>query len=757
MSFAVLIVIALGLGLAFATLAIRRREVAGLAHGLAERRVAKERGSHRARLQYPFVDLTRCIGCGTCVRACPEDGVLEVLHGQAAVVHGARCVGHARCAAACPTGAISITLGDLSQRRDIPVLEPSLEAVGSPGLFLAGEVTGHALVRTAISQGLAVAVEVGRRVESAAAPASRRAGTIEHGGVATLEAPPLDLVIVGAGPAGIACALGAKERGLSAVILEQEVLGGTVAKYPRRKLVMTQPIDLPLVGRLDRSSYTKEELMEVWERIVRDQELDLRSGEAFFSVERQSDGHFLVKTSGREWRARFVCLALGRRGSPRKLGVPGEELSKVAYSLLDAESYVDRRILVVGGGDSAVEAALGLAEQPGNRVALSYRKNAFSRLKARNEARLRDALAEQRLEVVFESDVLRIEPDHVELAIGTREPRSVRILENDEVFILAGGLPAFELLERNGVSFDPAQRAPTPALAERGSGLILALGAALVVTLMVVAWAFVFRDYYQLPSHERVASSRHAWLRPSGIVGLTLGLLAAGLILTNLTYLIRRRPTSPIRWGSLRSWMTSHVATGILSLVLALAHSAFDPRDTVGGHALILLVVLVSTGAIGRYFYAYVPRAANGRELALEEIHASLAALSSEWDQGQRGFGEKARLEVQRLVDTPRWRASFFARLAALLRSQRELRACLARLAASASLEGLPEPQIDEMIALARRAHRASLMAAHYEDLRALLASWRYIHRWVALLTVLLLAWHVWSALRFADLPLGSP
>ena len=758
MTFALLIAIALGLGLAVAAITARNRGLRELAAGLEQRKSARERGSHRARLQYPFIDLTNCIGCGSCVRACPEEGVLEVLHGQAAVVHGARCVGHGRCAAACPTGAISITLGDLSERRDIPALEPSLEARGTPGLFLAGEVTGHALVRTAVAQGLAVAAEVGRRARPAAALPSRAAARASTGGaVAIADAPMLDLLIVGAGPAGVACALGAKERGLSAMILEQEVLGGTVAKYPRRKLVMTQPIELPLFGKLTRDSYSKEELMELWERIVREQELDLRVGEGFKSLTPQPDGHFLVATAGGEYRARFVCLALGRRGSPRKLGVPGEDLAKVTYSLLDAESYVDRRILVVGGGDSAIEAALGLAEQPGNRVSISYRKGEFSRLKARNEARIRDAIAQGSIEVLFESDVVCIGENSVELSVASEARQVSRLLENDDVFILAGGLPAFELLQRNGVSFDPADRAPAPAVAERGSGLLPALGVALGVTLGVLAWVFYFRGYYGLPAHLRVDASEHSWLRPSGTVGLALGVVAAALILTNLSYLIRRRPAGPLQLGSLRAWMTSHVATGILAMVFALGHSAFDPHDTVGGHALILLAVLLTTGAIGRYLYAYVPRATNGRELALDEIYASLAGLSSEWDQGQRGFGERAREEVQGLVDQSRWKSSFFARLGALLRSQRMLRGTLTRLAGDARREGLPEAQVIAMLDLARRAHRTSLMAAHYEDLRALLASWRYIHRWVALLMALLLTWHVYSALRFADITGGNP
>ena len=754
MSWTILTSITLGLALAVVAMFVRRREARALAAGLEQRRVAKERGSDRARLQYPHVDLTRCIGCGTCVRACPEDGVLDVIHGQAVVVHGARCVGHGRCAEACPTGALSITLGDLSGRRDIPALEESLEAVGTPGLYLAGEVTGHALVRTALAQGLAVAHEVARRLRQSAPLPARRSRVAVGAGFSesTGGDPPdgvHDLIVVGAGPAGIACALGAKERGVQCLVLEQEVLGGTVAKYPRRKLVMTQPIDLPLVGRLTRDSYSKEELVELWERIVREQELEVRYGSTLTGVQRQADGTFVVSSSDGVRRARTVCLALGRRGTPRKLGVPGEELHKVSFSLLEAESYTDRRLLVVGGGDSAVEAALGLAEQPGNRVTLSYRKGAFSRLKARNEKRVEEALREGRLNVLFESEVLCIEAERVLLAVqGAGQVE----LPNDEVFVLVGGQPPYALLEKNGVSFDPALRPASAPLAERGNGLLVGLGAALALTAVVLAWTLVFRGYYALAPHDRVARPEHDWLRPSAGVGLGLGIVAAALIATNLAYLLRRRVGGPIRFGSLYAWMTSHVATGILALVLALVHAALAPGNTVGGHALILLGVLVLTGAIGRYFYAYVPRAANGRELEIEEIEASLAGLSGEWDQGQRGFGERARREVQQLVDRGRWRTSFLSRLTALWRSQSELGQCLRRLEGDARAEGLPERQIQELVSLAERAHRAGLMASHFEELRALLTSWRYLHRWVALLMVLLLVWHVINALRYSGI-----
>jgi ferredoxin len=362
----------------------RRVELADDARSYRTLAEAKERGSHKARLQHPDIDLSHCIGCGACVRACPEEGVLSLLHGQAAVVHGARCVGHGLCAAACPTGAIALTLGDLSDRRDLPALNEDLEAVGVPGLFLAGELGGFALVRTAVTQGAAAADAVaGRGAAGNAAGFGRKPDS--NGTV--------DLLVVGAGPAGLSCSLRARELGLDFVTIEQEDrIGGTVAGYPRRKLVMTQPVHLPLHGRMSRLTYQKEELVELWEGLASANHLPIRTGVRLLELEREPDGDFLARTSEGTIHARHVCLALGRRGTPRKLDVPGEDLSKVAHSLLDAESYRGRRILVVGGGDSGVEAALGLAEQPGNEVTLSYRKKALYRLKARNDSRIQKAL-----------------------------------------------------------------------------------------------------------------------------------------------------------------------------------------------------------------------------------------------------------------------------------------------------------------------------------------------------------------------------
>jgi len=207
--------------------------------------------------------------------------------------------------------------------------------------------------------------------------------------------------------------------------------------------------------------------------------------------------------------------------------------------------------------------------------------------------------------------------------------------------------------------------------------------------------------------------------------------------------LARRSGRFGFDFGSLARWMTSHVATGVLALVLALLHSAMAPRASVGGDALWALVVLFVSGAIGRYLYAWVPRAANGRELALEEVKLRLTRLAHEWDASQRGFVESVRRTVEGQVDAGQWSASFLGRLRALFVGRRELTRRLAELARSGRTAGVPEERIAQTMTLAREAHSTALMAAHYEDLRGVLSSWRYIHRWVALLLVVLLVLHV--------------
>jgi thioredoxin reductase/Pyruvate/2-oxoacid:ferredoxin oxidoreductase delta subunit len=394
---------------------------------------ARELGIDRPVAQFPFIDPMTCIGCGACARACPEGEVLGVVGGVAVVVNGLRCVGHGRCADACPVGAIEVGLGDLRGRRDVPLLTPDLEST-VPGLFVAGELTGLALIRNAIEQGERVANTIADRL--AGAPRDD-------------DPDAVDLVIVGAGPAGLAAALTAAGRGLRFRVVDQgSGLGGTILQFPARKLVLTRPVALPGGGALEREEYAKEELLEILGRALAAHQVRVRYGEKLERIERDA-GQLLVRTSAGVHRGRCVLLALGRRGTPRRLGVPGEELPKVLHQLRDADSYRGRRILVVGGGDSAIEAATGLARQPGNRVTLSYRKQGFHRVKRKNQEAIDTMIRRGKVRVAFGSEVESIESGAVTLRFDDRTER----IDNDHVFVLIGGEPPFELLRRCGLAF----------------------------------------------------------------------------------------------------------------------------------------------------------------------------------------------------------------------------------------------------------------------------------------------------------------
>lgn len=701
---------------------------------LGKRQEARERGALEARLEHPWVDRSRCIGCGSCVRACPEGGVLAVVHGQATIVQGSRCVGHGRCAEECPVGAISLTLGDRSQRNDLPALSEELEAVGRPGLYLAGEVTGYALIRTAVDHGTRAVRAAARQLKAqdpSPDPAVR------------------DLVIVGAGPAGLAASLEARRLGLDALTLEREHLGGTVARYPRRKLLMTRALELPLGGRLEARGYRKEELMALWRDLAQEHELPIREAVQVQAIARGANGVQEVRTDQGSVQARQVLLAIGRRGIPRTLGVPGEELLKVSYSLIDAQAYTNRRLLVVGGGDSAIEAAMGLAAQPGNEVHLAYRRPAFFRLRARNELRILEAMRSGEVQVHFSTELVEVTEDRVRLRSEAGEEQW---LANDEVFLMLGGEPPFAMLAEAGVSFEPEDHPDLPAPVERGAGLRRALWTAAVAGLLLLGARLAWDDYYAADLLSRRDRPEHLWLHSAHGLGLAAGILALSMMLVNLAYLLRRHANLPLRFGSLRSWMNVHVATGLLALVFAGFHSAFVPRDTPGGRAFWGLVILVTTGAIGRYLYSFVPRAANGRELAFEEARQRLTDSVRAWSEVHADFGEQARAEIAQLLDQARWRGGLVGSITGLFSAQRKLRATLRRLRTRAIAAGLPREAVDEVLEVARQAHRGALAAAHFGDLRSLLAGWRYFHRWVGLLVVGLVLMHVWAGFRYADL-----
>jgi thioredoxin reductase/Pyruvate/2-oxoacid:ferredoxin oxidoreductase delta subunit len=410
-------------------------------HRDAQTRLEAEQGkifSHGPRAQHPKIDVSHCIGCGVCTEVCPEGNVLGVIGGKAAIINGHKCIGHGICAESCPVGAIEIVNGDPSISADMPRLNESYETE-IPGVFIVGELGGLALIKNAVNQGRDVVDTIAARLT----PTTR--------GPAANGEPIVDVCIVGAGPAGISASLRAIERKLSYVTIEQDELGGTVAKYPRRKLVMTSPVELPLYGRFKQREISKEQLVALWTELIARTGMQVRTGERVVDVLRGDGSCFTVHTTAGKLHARHVVLALGRRGTPRKLGIPGEELSKVMYGLIEAEAYLDSRILVVGGGDSAIEAAMGLAHQRGNQVTLSYRKARFDRIKQGNSTRLQACIDKRLLEVIYESNPIEIRERAVVLDVAG-QPRE---LANDYVWVFAGGTPPTEFLSKIGIGMGP--------------------------------------------------------------------------------------------------------------------------------------------------------------------------------------------------------------------------------------------------------------------------------------------------------------
>ncbi len=379
---------------------------------------------------HPVINLESCICAAACVTACPE-GAIGIIKGKAYLVNPAHCIGHGACLPACPVDALKLVFGTEKRGIDIPQLTPEFET-NVPGIFIAGELGGMGLIRKAAEQGKQAMYNIISRKDKK-------------------RSDQKDVVVVGCGPAGIGAGLAAHEKKIDYVLIEQEPsLGGAVFHYPRNKIAMTAPVNLPLIGKMQFKEVQKERLLEYWQEVVGKTGLRINFRTRMEKIEKDPDGEgFIVQTDQGPIKTRNVLLSIGRSGTPRKLDVPGEEQSKVMYRLIDAAQYRGQHVTVVGGGDSALEAAIALSEEEGTTVTLSYRSEAFSRVKEKNRTRLKAQVEAGRVRVELKSKVIEIHKDHLlfETTAGRED------LPNDAIIICAGGILPTPVLKEIGINF----------------------------------------------------------------------------------------------------------------------------------------------------------------------------------------------------------------------------------------------------------------------------------------------------------------
>ena len=388
---------------------------------------AKAEGINEPVSLYPVVDPNRCIKSGACIDACPEHDILGIRNGRATIINASHCIGHGACFRACPVEAISLWIGTEKRGVDLPDVSPTFET-NVPGVYIAGELGGMGLIKNAVSQGREAVENIAKAIKKDAKA-------------------DYDLIVIGAGPAGISATLAAKKYNLKVLTLEQGTLGGTVFTFPRSKIVMTAPMDLPLFGKVKFRETSKTELLDLWHSVLLKNNIQIKENSKVDAIVPEGNIFKVETVQGDVYSSKTVLIAIGRRGTPRKLNVQGEETEKVAYRLLEPEEIKGKNILVVGGGDSAIESALLLADE--NTVTLSYRSESFNRIKVKNAEKINEAIKNKLIDVKFNSKIVSIDTDFVTYTMN--DSSEIMKMKNDLVYIFAGGELPTQFLKKIGI------------------------------------------------------------------------------------------------------------------------------------------------------------------------------------------------------------------------------------------------------------------------------------------------------------------
>jgi thioredoxin reductase len=595
-----------------------------------------------------------------------------------------------------------------------------------PGVHVVGELGGMGLIKNAFVQGMAAARRLGETVPRGGARA--RDGT--------------DVIIVGAGPAGLATAFGLQHARVGYRIFDQASVGGTIATYPRHKIVMTEAVHIPLAGKIGKRILSKEELLESIQTAITKNGVKVEEGVKVEGIDGE-DGAFVVRTTAGPVPAKKVVLATGRRGTPRKLDVPGEESTKVTYLLVDPDQYARKKMLVIGAGDSALEAAAQLVEEARAEVTISYRGEAFARARDANRKKVEALAAKGKLRILFSSEVKQILPREVELV---HKGKPVR-LPNDFVIVLIGGELPTEFLAKAGVEMTklhgktmirplPERDDPTRPFLRRhlAATLYTLLGAAIVAFLTVKGW-----DYYVLAPAACRLSPLHKLFRPAGHWGHGVGVVATAFMLANFLYAARKRWDRLRHLGSMRGWLHFHVFVGFMSPLVIAFHAAFHSRNLLATGTSIALAVVVVTGILGRFIYGMVPSVGGH----VEELDALVAKFGRIRERARPLLDQaRNRVRVERALELATRTVPRGSLLLLALRfpaSALRLRFRIRRVR-----RYLPDPGSyarfrDALV----RLNRIRYQVGFYNGLRDLLRIWRVFHAALAAFLVLVMAAHI--------------